>query len=528
MTKTYDYIVIGAGSAGCAVAGRLSEDARASVLLVEAGGSNRRLEVKAPAAFPKQFHTKLDWDYWTEPEPHANGRKLYSPRGKMLGGCSSMNAMLYIRGNQLDYDEWSKNGAPGWSYEDVLPHFKNSERNEQFHDDYHGTTGALNVTQIKDVDPVSRALVEAATEVGIERNHDFNGARQDGTGQFQVTHHRGMRFGAAEAYLAPARRRRNLTVRTNALATKVVVERGRAVGIDMLVDGKLERVSARSEVVLSGGAFNTPALLQHSGIGPADYLRQVGIDPVLDLPAVGENLMEHPLVYTTYELSGANVGLFDAEDAKHLATWLLRRRGKLASNVGETGAHVRTDPSMPAPNFQLIFAPGFFYDHGAMAWDVPAATIAASYIAPTSRGSVRVRSNDPTRKPRVTYNMLSSQAEMDEMVDAVELARQIAATGSGRKVLGAEITPGPDVQTRDEIAAWVRTTVQHTYHPACTARIGSADDAVVDPSLRVHGIDGLRIADTSVMPTVIRGNTAAPATMIGERCADMIRIGGQK
>lgn len=522
--STVDYIVIGAGSAGCAVAARLSEDKSSRILLIEAGGGNRKLAVKAPLAFAKQFHTKLDWDYWTEPEPHLNDRRIYSPRGKLMGGSSSMNAMLYIRGNRVDYDGWAAAGAHGWSYDDVLPVFKRCESNDEFDDEYHGTTGPLKVTRIPDPDPVSLALVDAAVELGVARTADFNGASHVGAGQMQVNQHRGMRFGAAEAYLAPLTRRANLRVRTNTLVTKIVIEHGRAVGVDV-ADGKggTERVIARNEVILSGGSFNTPALLQHSGIGPADFLRSVGVVPIIDLPAVGENLMEHPLVYNTYELTGGHLGFSDAEEPRHLANWLLRRRGKLTSNFAECGAHINTDSSAAVPNFQLLFGPGFFFEGGAMSWDAPAATVAVSYLAPTSRGTVRIRSNDPTRKPAISYNMLASQAEVEDMIDGVEFARMLAATEKARSVLGAEITPGPGVRTRDEIAAWVRSSAQHTYHPTSSARIGTPHDGVVDPHLRVHGVEGLRIADCSVMPTIIRGNTNAAAIMIGERCADFIR-----
>ena len=474
MPTGHDYIVIGAGSAGCTVAARLSEDPAASVLLVEAGGSNRKLEVKAPLAFSKQFHTNLDWDYWTEPEPHLNGRRIYEPRGKMLGGSSSMNAMIYIRGNKLDYDAWAEGGATGWSYDDVLPLFKRAENNEQLENEFHARGGPLNVTKIRDVDPVCHAYVEGAASLGIPRNDDFNGARQDGTGQFQVNHHRGMRFSANEAYLKPAKKRSNLTIRTNVLATKLIVEHGRAVAVELTdAKGKSERVDAGSEVILAGGAFNTPALLQHSGIGPADFLRSVGVQPVADLPAVGEHLMEHPLVYVTHELAEGQVGMFDAEEPKYALKWMLMRRGKLASNFAETGGHIRTDPTMPAPNFQMLFGAGFFFEHGLVTWDAPAGVIGLSYIAPRSRGTVRIRSADPGRKPAVVLNMLSEQSEMDEMIDAVERAREIAATGPAHAVLAGEITPGPQIRTREEIAAWIRTTCQHTYHPACSARIGS-------------------------------------------------------
>ena len=340
----------------------------------------------------------------------------------------------------------------------------------------------------------------------------------------QVTQHRGMRFGSAEAYLAPLAHRRNLSIRKNTLATRIVIEGGRAVAVEV-ADGKggTEKIRARAEIVLSGGAFNTPALLQHSGIGPADFLRSIGVTPVVDLPAVGAHLMEHPLATVNYELADGYTGLADAENPRYLAQWLARRRGKLTSNIAEGGIHLRTDASMSAPNFQFLLSPSFFYNHGSMAWEVPAATLGLSYIAPRRRGSVRIRSNDPSRKPQVTYNMFSTQSELEEMVDAVEFARAVAANAQNSGVLRAEITPGDGVRTRDEIKNWIRTTVQHTYHPSCTARIGSPTDGVVDPKLRVHGVDGLRIADTSVMPTVIRGNTHAPAVMIGERCSDFIK-----
>jgi choline dehydrogenase len=333
-----------------------------------------------------------------------------------------------------------------------------------------------------------------------------------------------MRFGSAEAYLAPLARRRNLTIRKHTLATRIVIENGRAVAVEV-ADGKggTEQIRARGEIVLSGGAFNTPALLQHSGIGRADFLRSDGVTPVVDLPAVGEHLMDHPLASVCYELADGYTGLADAKDPKYLALWLTRRRGKLTSNIAEGAIHFRTDPSMPAPNFQVLLSPSFFNNHGLTSWDAPAATMALSYIGSRSCGQVRIRSNDPIRKPAVTYNMFSTESELDEMVDAVEFVRAVAASAQNSGVLRAEITPGDDVRTCDDIRGWIRTSVQHTFHPSCTARIGSPTDGVVDPKLRVHGVEGLRIADTSIMPRIVRGNTHAPAVMIGERCSDFIK-----
>ena len=520
----YDNIVIGGGNSGCVVAARLSEDPDRQVLVLEAGGSDRRLDILMPAAFIQQFgKPAIDWDYWTEPEPALAGRRIRSPRGKGLGGSSSMNAMAYIRGNRLDYDTWAEQGATGWSYEQVLPYFRRSEDNQEFNDHYHAKGGPLTVSRSRHTDPVTAALLEGARSLGLPSNPDFNGAEQEGFGPLQLTQRRGVRLNAARAFLRAAMRRPNLTVHTKTHVTRIVVQSGRAVAVEYVRDGQPRRAQVTGDVVLSAGAFGTPALLQHSGIGPAAHLRSVGITPLVDLPAVGENLMEHPWLSLPYEYTAGNVGMFDATHPRYLAQWLLRGNGKLSSNVVEAAGHWRGSTSGPAPNFQVIFAPAHVMDHGVETWPTATFTIAISYLAPRSRGSVMVRDADPFKKPVVRYNMLSHDSEINELLEAVALAQEIADSEPVRAFRGAPAGPLGVKSDPEALREAIRQTCQHTYHPSCTARIGTAEDGAVDAELRVHGVEGLRVADVSVMPTITHGNTMAPAYMIGEKAADLVR-----
>lgn len=519
---TFDYIVVGAGSAGAPLAARLSEDPAVSVLLIEAGGSGRSLNVKVPAAFSKQFHSELDWHYQTEPEPHLDGRSLYHPRGKMLGGCSGQNAMIYIRGNRHDFDGWADRGAKGWSYDEVLPYFRRSERNSRGADQFHGDRGPLYIEDPRSANPASERMVDALIATGIPANPDFNGARQEGAGLYQLTQRRGQRWTTADGYLRPAKKRKNLTVWTDALVHRVEISNGRATAVLVERSGQLEIARVDREIVLSAGAFGSPHLLMLSGIGPAEHLQEHGIDVVVDNPNVGSHLMDHPMYMVNVEVRATGT-LADAEKPAELLRYLALRKGLLTSNVGEAGAffHTRNDT---APDMQIIGAPGFFFDNGFATHDRPAIAIGCSLVGSLSTGDVRLKSGDPTSKPAVTFNYFSERADMDAMIAGAERAHETLFHASMRDLVVKEIYPKPGVVAkRDALEREIRANVAHTYHPACTARIGSELDGVVDPELRVHGVTNLRVADASVFPTITHGNTHAPTVMVGERAADLIQ-----
>ncbi|HEY5854313.1 MAG TPA: GMC family oxidoreductase N-terminal domain-containing protein [Aldersonia sp.] len=514
---SYDYIVVGAGSAGAVVAGRLSENPDLRVLLIEAGGSHRHPSVQIPAAFPKQFKTKLDWEYYTEPEPHLDGRSLLYQRAKMLGGCSSMNAMIYVRGNRHDYDAWAKNGATGWSYDEVLPLFKRTEKNSRGANQYHGVDGPQHIQDQRNPTELTHAMIDAMVETGMPRNPDFNGEEQEGVGFNQVCQNRGQRWTTADAFLMPARKRANLTIKRDTQVLRVRFTGDRAVGVETN-NGFFH---AEREVILSGGAINTPQLLMLSGIGPAAHLAQNGVAALVDNPHVGAHLMEHPFCMVNYETTSRKT-LFGAGTPRDLVDFYARRRGPLTSNIAELSGFFRTGDH-ELPDMQIIGAPGYFFDNGFASHDRPAFTFAMSMIAPISEGSVRLRTGDPSEKAAISLNIFAEQADLDSMVDAVEKAREIVAAPSLRKVVGPEIHPGGTARTKQEIERKVRAETMHTYHASCTARIGAEGEGVVDPELRVHGVRGLRVADASVFPVIPRGNTHAPAMMVGEKAADLIR-----
>jgi choline dehydrogenase len=522
MTMTsFDYIVVGAGSAGAVVAARLSESPDNKVLLIEAGGSHRHMNVQVPAAFSKQFKTKLDWAYFSEPEQYLGGRRIFMPRAKMLGGCSSMNAMIYIRGNKADYDTWAKDGAAGWSYADVLPLFRKSENNSRGADEYHGDNGPLHVQDLRSPNAMSLRLVEAIAATGLEANDDFNGADQLGTGLYQVTQRRGMRWTTADGYIKPARKRGNFSVLTNTLVLRVRIDNGAAVGVEAERDGQVGFIRATKEVVVSAGAINTPQLLMLSGVGPADHLAEHGISVIVDNPNVGDHYMDHPMFLVNVETTAKGT-LHEAESPKWLLTYLTRRTGLLTSNIGEAGAFFHTRSGDAAPDMQYICAPGYFYDHGFRTYPAPAVGIGCSLVGARSTGHVRLRSSDPKDRPAITANYLKEPEDMQAMIAAVERVRQVVGSEPLRGLVGREIHPGGDTSSRQALDKIIRREVEHTYHPACTARIGTESSGVVDPQLRVHGVHRLRVADASVFPVIPHGNTNAPTVMVGEKAATMI------
>ncbi|HKW87867.1 MAG TPA: choline dehydrogenase [Candidatus Acidoferrales bacterium] len=518
----YDYIIVGAGTAGCVLASRLTEDRDIRVLLLEAGGPERRKEIRIPLAFSKLFRSEIDWNYSTEPEPHLANRCLYWPRGKVLGGSSSMNAMIYIRGNPADFDHWRDLGNTGWDFADVLPYFKRAENQQRGASEFHGVGGPLDVCDLRDKHPLARAFVAAAEEIGFSRNDDFNGASQEGVGFYQVTQRRGRRWSAADAYLRPLLHRHNLSIETRAQASEILFDKNRAVGVRYFQHGALNEARATREVILAGGAVNSPQLLLLSGIGPADSLRKLGIDVVADLPGVGENLQDHLVMVVEYECTKP-ITLETAETLSNYLKFLLLGRGPLTSNVAEAGIFTKTRKDSRAADLQILFGPCYYQKHG---FDPPAGhrySIGPTLISPRSRGQIALRSRSPFNAPVIRANYLSDEADMRVLIEGVKISRRIGEARAFAPFRGTETHPGAVVKSDEEIEASIRTTAETLYHPVGTCKMGTDAMAVVGPQLRVIGVDGLRVADASVMPEIVAGNTNAPVGMIAEKAADVIR-----
>jgi len=527
MSETFDYIVVGAGSAGCVVARRLSDDPKVRVCLLEAGKPDKSFLIHVPFGVAAILPTKLaNWAFKTVPQPGLNGRIGYQPRGKTLGGSSSINAMVYIRGQAEDYDRWAALGNDGWSYADVLPWFKRAQNQERGADDYHGVGGPLNVADLRSPNPVAGRFLQAAEELQLPRTDDFNGPRQEGIGSYQVTQINGERCSAAKAYLTPVLDRPNLTVLTQAQAQRLLLEDGRAVGVAYRRDGRDAEVRARGEVILSGGAFQSPQLLLLSGIGPAEELRRHGIAVHHDLPGVGNNLQDHIDHVLSYRSPSRDaVGMSLPGIARILTSipeYRRRRTGHLTTNFAETGGFLRSDPGLDRPDLQLHFVIGIVDDHSRKRHLGHGYGCHVCLLRPKSRGRVGLQSADPMAPPLIDPNFLAEEEDLEAMVRGFKVTRQILEAPAFSEIRGEPLYFG-DATSDEAIRDDIRARADTVYHPVGTCRMGNDGDAVVDSRLRVRGIAGLRVADASIMPEIVSGNTNAPTIMIGERAADFIR-----
>ncbi|WP_205874139.1 GMC family oxidoreductase [Mycobacterium camsae] len=520
-----DYVVIGTGSAGAVVINRLTADPGTEVAALEAGPGDTNRFIGIPAAFSKLFRSEVDWDYLTEPQPELNGRQIYWPRGKVLGGCSSMNAMMWVRGFGADYDEWARRADEHWSGAAALEYYRRIEDvSAAWHfvsGDDSGVTGPLHISRQRSPRPLTAAWLSATREYGYPAAQP-NSAAPEGFCETVVTQRRGARYSAADAYLKPAMTRKNLTLLTEATATRIIFEGTRAVGVEYQHAGRTSVVHARREVVLCGGAVNSPQLLMLSGVGDRDQLAGHGIEIVCHAPEVGQNLIDHLVTPVGFDVDDGS--LFSAEKPKQLISYLLRRRGMLTSNVGEAYGFIRSRPDLELPDLELIFAPAPFYDEALQPAAGHGVVFGPILVAPESRGQITLRSADPRDKPVIDPRYLSDPRDREAMMTGLRICAELAQTPSLRDVLGPVVRPRNCTGLDDATLELALTMCSHTlYHPMGTCRMGSDDTSVVDPQLRVRGVDGLRVADASVIPSTIRGHTHAPSVLVGERAADLIR-----
>lgn len=523
----FDYVIVGGGSAGCVLAGRLSEDPEVSVCLLEAGRPDKSALIHMPAGVIGLLpYKKYNWAFETVPQKGLNGRTGFQPRGKTLGGSSSINAMVYIRGHASDYDDWAALGNEGWGYKDVLPYFKKCENNEAGADEFHGQGGPLNVADLRSPNEAIDVFAQAGDELQLPRTDDFNGAEQEGVGRYQATQKNGQRCSAAKAYLTPHLSRPNLTVMTGARATKVTFEGKRATGVNFVRNGQDQTASARKEVILSGGAFNSPHLLKLSGIGPAQELKECGIEVVHELPGVGENLYDHIDFVISYKAKATTLFGMSLQGTpgslKALWDYRFQKNGPMTSNFAEAGAFLKTDPSLSRPDIQLHFVPALVDDHGRKLHYGHGFSCHMCLLRPKSVGSVKLRSADPMEDPLIDPNFLGEEEDMDVMVKGTKILGRILKAPAFSVYNGEELYPF-DIDNDNEVKENIRARADTVYHPIGTCKMGSDPMAVVDQELKVHGVEGLRVVDASIMPTLIGGNTNAPTIMIGEKAADMIR-----
>ena len=522
----YDYIVIGGGSAGCVLANRLTENGRFNVALFEAGKSSDIWKVKMPLAILYTMHDpKYNWKYYSEPEPYLHNRKLFCPRGKMIGGCSAHNGMVYVRGNPNDFERWASYGIKDWSYENVLPYFRKIETWSEGGNKYRGNKGLLPVNQSKNKNPLFKAFIDSATEAGYEANSDMNGKKQEGFGMYDVTIDKGERASVSKHYLNPAKSRKNLTIFTDSFVEKIIFDGKKAIGIEVKIKNKVEKVYVNKEVILSGGSINSPQLLLLSGVGPANHLKEKGIEVKHNLQGVGRNLQDHLETYIQQECKTSDT-LYSYVNKFNMlrigVQWFLNKSGPCSTSFLEAGGFAKSSPERKYPNIQFHFFPAFVIDHGLVEPDRHGFQLHASPNHPKSRGSVTLNTSNPYDYPKILFNYLEHEDDLKQTIEAISVARNILGQNSMKSFAGKEIGPGSDIQTYELYEDYIRSKAETAYHPSCTLKMGIDDMAVVDEKLKVHGIENLRVVDASVMPEITSGNLNAPTLMIAERASEFI------
>lgn len=522
----YDYVIVGAGSAGCVLANRLSENPQVKVLLLEAGNPDKSQKIKIPAGYPDLFKTKYDWAFYTEKQSNLNNRQLYFPRGKVLGGSSSINAMIYIRGNSDDYDNWQNLGNQGWNYKEVLTYFKKAENQSRGASEYHDVKGFLHVTDSLYHNPLSKVFLQAATEFGLIHNDDFNGIHQEGVGFYQVNQKNQQRHSAAAAYLKPVLSRKNLTVKTNSQVTRILFSGKQVIGLiyqTQIKNKNIEQeIKINKELIISAGAINSPQLLMLSGIGSAKHLKSLNIPVLIDLPGVGQNLQDHLFVSIAYKCTKP-ITLANLDKPYNILKYLLLKQGALTSNIAEAGGFLKTENNLVRVNLQLHFVPGCLINHGFTNRKQHGFTLCPTLLYPQSKGKITLRSKNPLEPPMIQPNYLANKQDLETLLAGVKISRQILQQQAFDRFRGEEIVPGLETQSNEDIYTFIRNTAESLYHPVGTCKMGNDSMSVVNSKLQVHGLKGLRVVDASIMPNIIGGNTNAPTIMIAEKAADTIK-----
>ena len=522
----FDYLIIGAGTAGCVLANRLSENPQNDVAIFEAGGNSDIWKVNMPLALLYTMHDpKYNFKYYSEPEPHLNNRRLFCPRGKMIGGCSAHNGMVYVRGNKEDYRRWASFGLKDWDYEKVLPYFKKIETWSGGENEYRGGDGILPINQSQNNNPLFKAFLNSAEEAGHKINKDMNGEDQEGFGMYDVTIHKGERASASKYYLNPARKKSNLKVFTQSFVEKIIFEGTKAIGIEVNIKGKINKIFANKEIILSGGSINSPQLLMLSGVGPASHIKEKGIEVIKNIPGVGRNLQDHLETYIQQECNTSDtlykyINKFNMIKAG--IQWFLNKSGPCSTSFLEAGGFCKSSPDKEYPNIQFHFFPSFVIDHGKVDPDAHGYQLHASLNQPKSRGNIELNTSNPYDHPKIQFNYLEDEYDLNETVKCIHVAREILKQNSMKPYAGKEIGPGDHAQNEEEIKEYIRSKAETAYHPSCTLKMGVDDMAVVNEKLKVNGLQNLRVADASIMPEITSGNLNAPTLMIAERAADFI------